>query len=119
MSVPVSQWEWFGNAAHFICADRCQFHLATFVGNYVISTVGEMYATEKDRLAGKKTTLGAGDDSFYETYIFEWNGKRCACGCGLPGIVPTELDGSCRWATANEANQGHLAACRRYSESTA
>lgn len=39
--INANEWEWFGNAAHFICGRWCRFHLATKVGKYLISTVGE------------------------------------------------------------------------------
>jgi hypothetical protein len=39
--IPVHNWKWFGSAAHFICGRWCRFHLATQVGRYLISTVGE------------------------------------------------------------------------------
>jgi hypothetical protein len=29
--------------AHFICARWCKFHLATYVGDYIVSTVGEYW----------------------------------------------------------------------------
>jgi len=37
------QWVWMGHPAHFICARDCRFHLATYVGNYIVSTVGELW----------------------------------------------------------------------------
>ena len=36
-----ADWEWYGNAGHFICGHSCRFHLCTKVGSYLISTVGE------------------------------------------------------------------------------
>lgn len=43
MSVPVSreEWEWFGTAAHLIVGQDCRFHMATIIGPWLISTVGE------------------------------------------------------------------------------
>src|SRR4051812_36676664 len=36
-----SEWVWMPHPAHFICARDCRFHLATWVGNYIVSTVGD------------------------------------------------------------------------------
>ena len=37
-------WIWMPHPAHFICSDRCKFVLATYVGKYIVSTVGEMWS---------------------------------------------------------------------------
>jgi hypothetical protein len=42
-------WEWFGNAAHLIVSRDCRFHLATLVGPWLISTVGEYFPDERSR----------------------------------------------------------------------
>lgn len=34
-------WIWMPHPAHFICSDHCRFVLATYVGGYIVSTVGE------------------------------------------------------------------------------
>jgi hypothetical protein len=34
-------WVWMRHPAHFIGAGDCQFFLATYVGTYIVSTVGE------------------------------------------------------------------------------
>jgi hypothetical protein len=103
-----SEWEWFGHPGHFICAQWCQFHLCTKVGDWLISTVGEYLPPEGTceiiarsrgiELVGtgdarradymKKIgyeKLGAGD-GIYETYVFH-AGHPCRskhCDCGLP-----------------------------------
>jgi hypothetical protein len=35
------KWIWMPHPAHFICGSQCKFHLATYVGKYIVSTVGE------------------------------------------------------------------------------
>ncbi len=104
-----SDWQWFGNAAHLIVADKCRFHLATLVrGHWLVSTVGEYYPSKERGM----TTIGGGDNDYYETMIFECaRGTRCECGCGLP-IPDSWSELSCvRHANAKEANAGHLLAC--------
>lgn len=44
-----SSWEWYGHPAHFICGDKCRFHLATKVGKYLVSTVGELWPERRVR----------------------------------------------------------------------
>ncbi|KKM13440.1 hypothetical protein LCGC14_1716210 [marine sediment metagenome] len=41
------KWVWMGHAGHFILGHRCRFHLSTYVGKYIVSTVGELW---NDRL---------------------------------------------------------------------
>ena len=136
MKHPVETWEWFGHAAHFICGQWCRFHMATRVGHYLVSTVGE-YVHPSDSKASETTEgawllknprgrlLGGGEDSYYETFVFPLADPpaRCDnpdCGCGI--VRPSkhsELDGSTRWATAGEATKGHMDLCRRYADEAA
>ena len=36
-----SKWVWMPHAGHLIIGDQCKFHLTTYVGKYIVSTVGE------------------------------------------------------------------------------
>lgn len=96
-----------GCAGHFICARDCQFRRHTQVGSkYRVSTVGNLYY---DHEKGKRQTVGAGKNSFFETYIFETTGEPAVGseGCGCIQIKDwSEIDGR-RWATAGEAQAGH------------
>lgn len=38
-----ADWKWYGHPAHLIVGDKCRFHLATLVGPFMISTVGEYW----------------------------------------------------------------------------
>lgn len=42
-------WVWMPHAGHFICGNDCRFHLFTYVGGYVVSTVGELFPDESTR----------------------------------------------------------------------
>jgi hypothetical protein len=44
--------KYFGNAAHFIGADACRFHIATRIGEVVVSTVGEYRPQALTRCGG-------------------------------------------------------------------
>lgn len=140
--VPESNWEWYGEAGHFICGRDCRFHLCTKIGNYVISTVGKYWPSRSSReihasvhdpkwLAENKSLLGAyfdaaymkrfgfeqiGFDRTYETMVFRASGKCEAkeCNCGLPTIDPTELD-FLGYNDAKSAREGHMKLCRKWS----
>ncbi len=136
--IPESEWRWFGSPGHFICSQKCRFHLCTQVGAVLVSTVGELLFGEGAReilaksrgfmLEGKGDAreadymqkIGYEDVGYgrkYETMAFRLTGQVCEradCGCGLPTIIPTELecDG---YNTAGAATFGHLALCRKYA----
>lgn len=103
MRIPIESWKWFGNSGHFICSDRCRFHMTTLVGEFIVSTVGEMYIEPKAEM--EKIGL----DRRYETMIFKKDGE-CGCGCGLPehNGVNLRMKG---FNTAQEATEGHRSLC--------
>jgi hypothetical protein len=126
--VPRSEWEWFGNAGHFICASDCRFHLCTKVGPWLVSTVGEYVPDSAVQAAlrqsrkevGMRQPRGPfeqiGCDRTYETMVFR-AGQRCAaegCGCDLPQIVPTEL-AMRGYDSAGDAARGHLELCEEWA----
>lgn len=38
-----SKWVWMPHAGHYILGDRCKFHLNTYVGGFIVSTIGELW----------------------------------------------------------------------------
>lgn len=106
--IPRSKWVWCGYAGHFIGADRCLMHLHTRVGDYRISTVGD-YRGFPGRAA---EPIGAGEESMYETFVFEVEGH----GTHGEGEVKSwsEIDSE-RYATAEDAERGHMAYCEKYA----
>lgn len=107
-SIPISGWHWIGYAAHFSGSRRCQFHLSTIVGKYVVSTIGEYYPIG----ATKPECLG-NEGELYETQVFKYDGF-CECGCGIPSIIPMELT-SRRYSLPSQANAGHMKLCQVYA----
>lgn len=101
--------KWFGKAGHFICADRCLFHLTTTVcdGAFLVSTVGEYYP-----LRAGDTPQEIGCDRMYETMVFR-AGAECPCGCGQPQIDGMELDMH-GYNDAKSATEGHMAMCEKW-----
>jgi hypothetical protein len=134
LKVSREQWEWFGNAGHFICARNCQFHLTTKVGRFLVSTVGEYMPEESvreilarsrgitlvgrgdERLASYQSQLGFEEIGYgrtYETMVFAIGDETCPCGCGLPVPVDySELTAE-GYRDAKTATQGHYAPCER------
>ena len=49
MKVTKDKWVWMGHAGHFICGHDCRFHMATRVGKYLVSTVGELWPSRAVR----------------------------------------------------------------------
>lgn len=136
------QWEWYGNAAHLIVAEWCRFHLATKVGRFLVSTVGEYLPDEgtRDVLARTRgiTLEGRGDARHadymrkigyeeigagrkYETLVFRLGDPvaECECGCGLPRPEDWgEIDAD-GYNDPKAARAGHLAMCEKWSNPAA
>jgi hypothetical protein len=138
-----NQWKWFGRAAHFILGEKCRFHLATQVGEFIVSTVGELWNERAVReihasiadpawFAANRKLLGDSFDAAYmkrfgfeeigvqrkyETIVFK-AGKPCTaegCNCGMP--IPsdyTELAAN-GYNDAGAATRGHYEMCERFS----
>jgi hypothetical protein len=105
-------WKWFGHAGHLIISARCQFHLTTQVGDYLISTVGDFHP---DPLSNPQKIDTVGVDRLYETMVFKIDGY-CDCGCGLPHpdtYAEIDFEG---YNTPKKANEGHLNFCKKYDE---
>jgi hypothetical protein len=101
----------YGYAGHFICSDSCRFHLTTSVGKYLVSTVGALFYPKDSKMQ----EVGCGRK--FETFVFETNGicNVADCGCGLPNIIPREIDGiGCN--TAGEAQKNHEKMITKYSK---
>ena len=117
MPIPMSEWEWFGYPGHLVVAYSCRFKLCTKVGDFLVSTVGDYRSPGTETVM---TTLGAGRDSFFETYVFR-AGARCqspTCGCGQPELEDAcEIEGI-RTATAKAAQDAHMAMCQKYAAET-
>ena len=125
-SVPASKWQWFGGAGHFICGRWCRFHLATQVGDYLVSTVGEYVhprhaagseVAEAEWLRDNWPGEDVGCERKYETMVFK-AGNPCivpGCGCGLPEHTGRELDFD-GYNTAGSARAGHMAMCAKWAK---
>lgn len=136
--IPKDEWEWFGNAGHFICGFWCRFHLCTKIGDFLVSTVGEYVPMEGVReiqaeirglqLEGKRGSEARlwsylkengyeeiGCDRLYETMVFR-AGEPCTrenCNCGLPELSSAEELVAQGYNDRGAAARGHIAICAR------
>lgn len=106
-------WRWCGHAHHFIDANHCQFHLATWVGNYLVSTVGDWWPHPGD----ERHALGPEPDLFFETMVFPASlGHDSDYSChGYAVDSWAEVD-VWRYQTTEAANEGHLRACLTWGQ---
>lgn len=92
-----------GQQHHFI--GECRFHLATFIGNRLVSTVGDYWRSDRTR-----DTVGLG--RYYETYVFQTDDDWSVKGEGdeqwaHPHVTDwSELEGHAS-QTAMEATETH------------
>lgn len=135
MSITKDKWVWMPHAGHFILGDKCQFHLNTRIGKYIVSTVGEylpdsqvreiMARSRKINLEGMgdereyswKKQVGweqIGCDRTYETMVFK--AKRSqdkCCPWRIKSGEDIDFDG---YNSAEEAYKGHLSMCKKYAK---
>jgi len=136
------KWIWMPHPAHFICAQDCKFFLATKVGKYIISTVGEYFPDFRIReiyakLRGK-TIKGIGDEYdfnymkeigfeelhfggyLYETMVFKAVASKTK-GDGTCKACPFQMDNAINldqdfYKTPEEAFKGHYKLCNKWSK---
>lgn len=112
-TIPESEWKQLGHKQHLIVSERCQFSLATHIGAFVVSTIGEWKPEEAVR---KITGLKEGEFEEigyrrkYETMVFPVDGQH-ECGCPkITSHAGLECDG---YNDAADAQRGHLVMCRK------
>lgn len=137
--VPRSEWQWFGSAAHFICGSDCRFHLATIVGPWLVSTVGEylpdsnvreIFAESRgitlegrgdERRASWMRQVGYEDIGYgrkYETMVFPVSDEVCTaddCDCGMPVVSDWSERDSDGYNVRGDAHRGHYEMCQKWA----
>jgi hypothetical protein len=130
------KWVWMPHAGHLIVSNQCRFHLNTYVGKYIVSTVGEYVpdapVREIEMQCRGKTLVGKGDarlaDWFkknngfeeigcgrkYETMVFKAKKSNNSC-CPWEASDFSEIDME-GYNTPEEAYVGHLKMCKKYSK---
>ena len=105
-----ADWVWMPHAAHFICGPACQYHLATWVGAYIVSTIGELprYPEEPG-----KPWQEIGAERTYETMVFRAAPSGRVC-CPVEMADSQEVDFA-GYTSADDATQGHMHMCEKWS----
>jgi len=132
-------WIWMPHAGHLIVSQHCQFHLNTYVGKYVVSTVGEYWPERVSReihakvynpkwLEGNKHRLGDDFDNAYmkkfgfeeigagkkyETMVFKARKEKNKC-CPYTAKDWTEIDVE-GYNKNEDAYKGHMKLCKKWS----
>lgn len=128
-------WVWMGHPAHLIISSRCRFHLATYVGGYIVSTVGEYLPEERAReiiaqqdgvvlegqgdarLADYMKKIGfveVGYKRKYETMVFKAgpSDEHPCCPYAVTDWGELDMRG---YNEASDAHQGHLEMCTEWA----
>ena len=129
-----NKWIWMPPAGHFILGNRCQFRLNTYVGKYIVSTVGEYLPDEGIREILNKTRnlelQGMGDEREadflkkngwekvgynrkYETMVFKAKKSNFKCCPFTIKLGEIEMNG---YNDAESAYRGHLKMCNKYAK---
>lgn len=104
------------HAGHFICAYKCQFHLNTCVGKFIVSTIGEMTDTaDMHRRRETQDWEELGVQRKYETMVFPAvkDSKNACCPFAAETSRDLSMEG---YNTAADAYKGHLRICAKYSK---
>lgn len=98
-------WTWMPHAAHFSGRQRCLFHLATHVGGFIVSSVGDY------RPDGDRKPVGGGFD--YETMVFVAE-QQCEACCPWE-IASGHALKTIRTNDPGEAVANHMRLCHEYA----
>lgn len=139
MKITKDKWIWMPHPAHFICASDCKFFLSTKVGNYIISTVGELWQDRQVReihaqvhnpewLKENRHLKGdnfdnaymekfgfaeIGLDRKYETMVFKAKKSNIKC-CPFVIVSSQDLDMD-SYNKPEEAYRGHYKLCNKWA----
>lgn len=129
-------WVWMPHPGHFIGAKDCKFFMSTYVGKYIVSTVGEYFPDSRAReiyAQSRGIVLeGLGDERdfdymkrvgyeeigygrTYETMVFnavKSPDKDTCCPWRQESGRELDFDG---YKTPEAAYAGHLAMCKKWA----
>ena len=129
----ISEWVWMPHPGHLCVARDCRFHLCTYVGGYIVSTVGEYLpdAPVREILAeSRKVSLtGRGDERLtdymekigygevgagrkYETMVFKAGPSAEEC-CPYRATNLSELYAN-GYNDPGVATTGHMELCHKW-----
>lgn len=134
------KWVWMPHAGHCIIGDWCRFHLSTYVGKYLVSTIGEYWPERAVREIHASIhdpkwfaeNIGLKGDNFdnayrkkfgfedigcdrkYETMVFKAMKSDHRC-CPYKMISGEDIDMD-SYNDADSAYIGHLNMCKKWSQ---
>lgn len=131
------KWLWMPHAGHFICGNQCRFHLNTYVGGYIVSTVGEYFpdAPVREIIAASRGVKleGIGDareydylkkigfedlgcDRKYETMVFPAMRAPKDQGCCPFKMKSASSLDFAGYNDAEQAREGHMKLCAKWAK---
>ena len=108
--IPESKWKWCGFAGHLIVGYACRFHLATRIGNYLVSTVGDYHPPHKKDEGAEEIGWGRK----YETYVFKTQTRKTQ-DCNICGETDSMEIDSLGYNDWKEAQRGHMRLCKKFA----
>jgi len=139
MKITKDKWIWMPHPAHFICSNDCRFVLATRIGKYIVSTVGEywpdqavrrIHAEIYDPIWYTENSSKKGDD-FDHQYMKKFGYEEIGCGrkyetvvghavkterqCCPYSMVDFDLDFQ-SYNKAEDAYKGHMKMCAKFAK---
>ena len=102
-------WIWLPHAAHFCGAHECRFRMATCVGKYIVSTVGQY----DPKHTGVFEEIGF--RRLYETMVFIAKEATVCKTCPVEISCHDDLETE-SYNDGKAAFAGHLAMCRKWSK---
>ncbi len=106
------KWIQMPHPAHLCVANYCRFHLATYVGKYIVSTVGEYRPERAIMEEFGFEEIGTGRK--YETMVFRAVKSKNKC-CPYKILVNEEVDMK-GYNDADSATIGHNLLCKKWSK---
>jgi len=133
--VKKQNWVWMPHPGHFVASRDCRFHLNTYVGGYVVSTVGEYEPCMASREISAKSKgiqlEGIGDarrdDAFkklgweqigfartYETMVFK--AKKSLDKCCPFEVASLQSSDYRPYTNSEDATAGHMELCKKWAD---
>ena len=133
-------WIWMPHAGHFILGTKCEFRLNTYVGGYIVSTVGELWCDRRVREIHAevhdpewfKQNKHLKGDYFDAAYFKKFGFEEVGCGRTYETMVfkAKESDHKCcsfvmkdtsnvdsmGYNTDEDAVKGHMKMCEKWSK---
>ena len=110
-----ADWIWMPHPGHFIRWYHCQFRLNTYVGGFIVSTLGELQRElMKHPVLDDSNTQTIGGGHNYETMVFK--AEKTNYGCCHYEMRSAQHVYVRYYDTAEEAYKGHIEICEKYAE---